>query len=144
MGDLTGLGSIANFASTIINKIFPPSADPQAKLNAQIEIQKMLEDRENAVINAQKEIVVSEMSQGDNFTKRARPTVVYAGLAFIFFDHVALPIYSFFSSGAVPNVSLPSEFWWAWTGCVGIWMVGRTMEKRGSTSEIVAKITGGK
>jgi hypothetical protein len=142
--DLTGLGSIAELAKGIIDKIWPPAADPNKKLEAQLELQQMLEDRENAVIVAQKEIIVSEMQQADNFTKRARPSVVYAGLAFIFFDHVALPIYSFFSHGTVPDVSLPAEFWWAWTGCVGIWMVGRTLEKRGSTSDLIAKITGGK
>jgi len=142
--DLTGLGSIADFAGTIVNKIFPPSADPNEKLKAQTEIQKMIESRENAVIDAQKSIIVAEMQQSDNFTKRARPTVVYAGLAFIFFDHVFLPIYSFFAGGEMPTVSLPSEFWWAWTGAVGIWMVGRTMEKRGSSSDLMKKITGSK
>lgn len=142
--DLTGIGSIASFAETVVNKIFPPSADPNEKLRAQTDIQKMIESRENAVIDAQKSIIVSEMQQSDNFTKRARPSVVYAGLAFIFFNHVFLPCYAFFKSAPVPEVSLPSEFWWAWTGAVGIWMVGRTMEKRGAASDIIGKITGSK
>lgn len=140
--DLTGLGSIASLAETIVNKVFPPSADPNEKLQAQTEIQRMIESRENTIINAQRSIIVSEMQQADNFTKRARPTVVYAGLAFIFFNHVFLPCYAFFKSTPVPEVSLPSEFWWAWTGAVGIWMVGRTMEKRGAASDIIKKITG--
>lgn len=142
--DLTGIGSLADLAGNIINKIWPPSADPNQKLQAQMELQRMLESREAAVITAQREITVAEMQQSDNFTKRARPMVVYAGLAFIFFNHVFLPCYAFFASKPVPSVSLPSEFWWAWTGCVGIWMIGRTMEKKGSGNAIVNAITGGK
>ena len=142
--DLTGIGSIADLAGSIINKIWPPSADPNKKVEAQLELQRMLETREAAVIMAQREITVAEMQQSDNFTKRARPMVVYAGLTFIFFNHVFLPCYAFFTSTPIPSVSLPSEFWWAWTGCVGIWMIGRTMEKRGAGGDLTSIITGGK
>ena len=140
--DLTGLGSIADLAGSIINKIWPPAADPGKKLEAQMELQRMLEQRENVVIEAQRAITVAEMQQSDNFTKRARPMVVYAGLAFIFFNHVFLPCYAFFAEKPVPAVSLPAEFWWAWTGCVGIWMIGRTMEKKGTGGAITGLITG--
>ena len=142
--DLTGIGSLADLASNIIGKIWPPQADPNAKLAAQFELQKILETRENSVIEAQRSIIVSEMNQGDNFTKRARPTIVYAGLAFIFLVHVFLPCFAFVTSKAVPTLSLPEEFWWTWGGVCGVWVLGRSMEKKGIGGAIVGAITGNK
>lgn len=142
--DLTGFGSLADLASTIINKIWPPSADPNKKLEAQMDLQRMLEIRENTVIEAQKAITVAEMNQGDAFTKRARPMIVYAGLCFIFLVHVLLPCLAFFKGTPVPSLSLPEEFWWAWSGVCGVWVLGRTWEKKGTGGAITSAITGGK
>ncbi len=84
--------------------------------------------------------MVAELGQGDAYTKRARPTIVYAGLAFIFLVHVCLPMAGWVAVVAAgsplpqtPPLSLPSEFWWAWTGVCGLYAVGRTMEKRGAS-----------
>lgn len=110
----------------------------------QLELQNEAEKREANLVSAQRDIIVAEMNQGDNFTKRARPAVVYAGLMFILLDNVVLPYISFFTSKPLPTVELPSEFWWAWTGVVGVWMVGRTMEKRGAVDKVTKTITGGK
>ena len=142
--DFTGLGSVFDFAKEAMNKIWPPDADPNAKMLAQLELQKMVEARENLVIDAQKSIIVSEMNQGDSYTKRARPTIVYSGLAFIFAVHVAFPIIVFFTGKPMPEISLPAEFWWAWTGVCGIWVVGRSMEKKGSTGKVIDTIMGKK
>ena len=142
--DLTGLGSIADLAGGIINKIWPPSADPNEKLKAQAELERMLNEREGTVIDAQKNIIVAEMSQGDSYTKRARPTIVYAGLAFIFMVHVVLPMLAFFKGTPVPSLTLPAEFWWAWTGVCGIWIIGRSAEKVGTGGAVVSAITGSK
>jgi len=143
--DLTGLGSIADLAKGIMDKFWPPSADPNEKLKAQMALQQMIEIRENAVIDAQKNIIVSEMAQGDSYTKRARPTIVYAGLAFIFMVHVVMPILSFFKGTPMPtSITLPAEFWWAWTGVCGIWVIGRSAEKRGAEGAVISAITGSK
>jgi hypothetical protein len=109
----------------------------------QMELQNEAEKREANLVSAQRDIMVAEMNQGDTFTKRARPMVVYAGLLFMLLDYVILPYISFFNGKPLPSIEMPGEFWWAWTGVVGVWMIGRTMEKRGSTSPIVGKITGG-
>ncbi|MFH1953152.1 MAG: holin family protein [Pseudomonadota bacterium] len=141
--DITGLGSIADLAKGIMDKIWPPGADPNKRMEAELELQKIMEARENSVIEAQKSIIVAELQQADNYTKRARPTIVYAGLGFIFMIHVFFPLFAFFSDKAIPEgLTLPAEFWWAWTGAVGIWMVGRTMEKRGSNGKTLSMITG--
>ena len=142
--DLTGIGSVADFASTLVQRFFPPKMTDAEKAQAQIQIQKMLQKRDNALIEAQKSIIVSEMQQGDKFTKRARPTLVYAGLFFISLVHVVFPIIAYITKEKLPGLSLPAEFWWAWTGVCGVWIVGRSAEKRGMTNKMVSIITGGK
>jgi len=145
--DLTGLGSIADFAKGIIDRFFPPSLSPAEKAQKALELQQMLQARESALLETQKSVIVAEMQQGDAFTKRARPAIVYAGLFFIFLVHVFLPIVAFFTDKAMPTLSLPSQFWWAWSGVCGIWIMGRTAEKAKATGRIgdIAKlITGGR
>lgn len=139
--DLTGLGSVADFAKGLVNRFFPPSMTDAEKAQAQVKLQEMIDKRESAVVEAQKSIMVAEMQQADNYTKRARPTLVYAGLLFIFLVHVVFPIAAFFAGKNMPNLSLPAEFWWAWTGVCGIWIVGRSAEKRGATG-LAGKIAG--
>lgn len=140
--DITGLGPVAEVAKGIIDRFFPPKMTDAEKAEAQVKLQGILQERENALIDAQKSIMVSEMSQGDNYTKRARPTIVYAGLAFIFAVHVAFPIIAYISGKPLPQLSLPQEFWWAWTGVCGIWIMGRSMEKNGTTNKLMSMITG--
>jgi len=150
--DLTGLGSVADFASTVITRFFPEKMSEADRAQAQIALQEMLEARENKVIDAQREVMVAEMNQGDTYTKRARPTIVYAGLFFILLVHVVLPVFSYVHilvTGSpppegVPDLALPGEFWATWGGVCGIWILGRSAEKRGIANKAVALITGGK
>jgi len=141
--DLTGLGSVADFAGTLVERFFPPKMTDAEKAQAQISLQTMLQKREDGLIEAQKSIIVSEMQQGDNFTKRARPMLVYAGLIFIFLVHVLLPMIAFFGKQPIPELTLPKEFWWAWSGVCGIWVIGRSAEKKGTANKLVSMITGG-
>lgn len=142
--DLTGIGSIADLAKGIMDKFIPSKMSDAEKAGAQIALQEMLQKRENTVIEAQKSIIVSEMQQADIFTKRARPTLVYAGLLFIFMVHVAFPILAYLSNETLPALSLPEEFWWAWSGVCGVWVLGRSAEKRGVANKLVGMITGNK
>ena len=141
--DLTGIGSVADFATTLVNKLWP-TADPNEKLKAQVELQHVLEQRETLLLDTQKQVMVAELAQQDTYTKRARPTIVYCGLVFIFLVHVALPLFAFFSGKPVPALTLPEEFWWAWTGVSGLWILGRSFEKQGSTGKLIQAITGSK
>lgn len=142
--DLTGLGSVAEMAKGIIDKIFPDRMSEAEKSAAQVRLQAILQERENALIEAQKSVMVAEMGQGDTYTKRARPTIVYAGLLFIFLVHVAFPIITYISGRALPELSLPTEFWWSYTGVCGVWIMGRSMEKNGANNKIVNMVTGSK
>lgn len=146
--DITGIGSIAEFAKGIVDRIFPPQASAEEKLAAQTQIQQMIEMRENAVIDAKAAIMVAEMNQDDNFTKRGRPTLLYSGLGFIFIVHVLIPLLSWLAvflgnPTALPTFTLPSEFWWAWSGVCGLYVLGRSAEKTGGeASGLLGKTMG--
>ena len=140
--DLTGIGSVFDFAKTVVTTIWPPDADPAEKARAELAVQAMLQDRDKALLETQKAVMVAEMEQSDTYTKRARPTLVYAGLGFIFLVNVIFPILAFFTSQSTPAISLPAEFWWAWTGVCGVWVIGRSAEKRGVQNKLTKMITG--
>lgn len=142
--DITGLGSAFDFAKGIMDRFWPKQASEQEKMAAIAGLIPLLEARETAVVEAQKAVMVAEMSQGDVYTKRARPTIVYAGLLFIFMVHVAFPIITYISGQDLPDLKLPEEFWWSYTGVCGVWVLGRSMEKNGAQNKIVNMITGGK
>lgn len=144
MVDLTGLGSIADLAKGLVDRIWPPDASPADKVKAQLELEKAITERENAVLGVQQAVMTAELNQGDTFTKRARPTIVYAGLVFIFMVHVAFPMITFFKGSVMPALALPTEFWWAWTGVCGVWIIGRSAEKRGAVDSVTKLITGAK
>ena len=140
--DITGLGSAFDFANALLDRFWPKQADELERMGAVAKIAAMTEARDAALAGAQKEIIVAEMNQGDKFTKRARPMVVYAGLGFIFLVHVFLPMFSHFKGTAIPTLSLPQEFWWAWSSVVGIWAIGRSCEKYGASNKLISTITG--
>lgn len=140
--DFTGLGSVADLAKGLVDRFLPAAMTGAEKAEAQLKMQEVLEKRETSLIESQKSIIVAEMQQGDSYTKRARPTLVYSGLVFIFLVHVAFPIAAFFTSKPMPNITLPTEFWWAWSGVCGIWVMGRSAEKRGVAGKLTSLITG--
>lgn len=142
--DLTGLGSVADLAGTLVKRFFPEKMSEAEKATAQLQMQGMLQSWENNLLGAQKEVLVAELQQGDVWTKRARPSVIYLGLMFIFIVHVAFPILAFYTRETVPNLSLPEEFWWAWCGICSTWVIGRSFEKGGAKSRAISVITGGK
>lgn len=113
---------------------------------AKLAMEQLIQQREaqveetiRAELGAKERVMVAELQQGDNYTKRARPTVVYAGLAFILFNYV-LPNYLPIEKA----VDLPAEFWIAWGGIVATYSIGRSMEKRGVRNQVVQGITGSK
>ena len=142
--DISGLGSVADFAGELVKRFFPPAMTDAEKAQAQIQLQALLDQRETALIESKKSIIVAEMQQADTYTKRARPTLVYAGLFFIFLVNVIFPVIAFFTRGEVPDISLPQEFWWAWSGVCGVWVIGRSAEKRGAKNNLLSMITGNK
>ena len=118
-------------------------AEIQAKLDAQITermttVNAALQSRFEMVTN----VIEAEMAQGDKFTKRARPSLVYFGMAVIAWNYCIVPLFG-------ESVELPMEFWAAWGGTVAIWSVGRStervrgqVEKPGMADKILSVING--
>jgi len=142
--DLTGIGSVADFATGIMDRFWPKQMTEAEKAMAQAGLIAALEQRELTRDGLRSEILKAELSQGDEYTKRARPTVIYAGLAFIGLVHVLFPMFTFWSRQTVPALSLPPEFWWAWGGVVSTWMIGRSAERMGAGGAVLKAITGGR
>ena len=141
---VSAIPTVAEAVSGILDRWWPKQATEQEKQAIAMQMTQILQSREDELLKAQRDIIVAELTQGDKFTKRARPLIVYAGLGFIFLIHVAFPIITWLKGNIVPDLSLPEEFWWAWTGICGTWVIGRSFEKRGSEAEIIKMITGSK
>lgn len=122
----------------------------EEKNQFKIEMETLLQQRDSEVettirteLEAKTRVIEAEMSQGDNYTKRARPSVVYAGLFLIFFNYGIIPAISKLSGDAtITQFPLPAAFWAAWGSVVSIWSVGRSVEKRGVRSGLLDKVTG--
>ncbi len=124
-------------------------ASPQEKQTFKLELEKLLQQRDSEVeatiraeLGAKERVLVAELQQGDNYTKRARPTVVNAGLGFIFLNYCIVPIVQSFGRITIQPFELLTEFWIARGGIVSTWVVGRSAEKRGVRNRAVSMITG--
>ena len=114
-----------------------------------------------AELDAKSKIIEAELVQGDKFTKRARPSIVYFGLAMIGINFLIAPAIAMYRGVETEKCEtvekdgntfthcvtkelfpLPEEFWWAWTGVVGVYGLGRSLEKRGARSESIGALTG--
>ena len=145
-------GGASDLIDSISNTVDKFTLSKQEKQDFKLEVQqKLLEADRMASENYQKEletradIIKAEMAQGDVYTKRARPTIVYVGLLFIFIVHVLVPTITFFCDESFDTenvIELPEAFWWAWSSVVGIYGVGRTAEKYGSANKITQLMTG--
>lgn len=121
----------------------------EEKQQFKLELEALLQRRDSEIeetlrseLEAKERILVAELEQGDPFTKRARPTVVYAGLGFIFFNYALVPALGRLSGAEVAPLELPAEFWWGWSGIVATWSVGRSLEKMGARNRFTQAATG--
>ena len=146
----SGIGGLAENIAGIVDRF---KLTPDEKAAFEIELERLaqqaaseLEQTMRAELGAKERILVAELNQGDNYTKRARPTVVYGGLAFIGFNYSIAPLLNALPAinGAIPELTLPAEFWYAWGGIVSTWSIGRTMERRGAKNNLVSLVTGSK
>ncbi len=127
---------------------FVRTGDDKDKFN--LEVLGLVQARDSEVeqtvrteMEAKQQVIVSELQQGDKYTKRARPTIVYGGLLVLLINHVILPWVAFYVGMEVPKIEIPNTFWMGWSGIVATWSIGRTAERRGLQSKLVSAITGG-
>jgi hypothetical protein len=156
-----GIGSIIEQTGKLVDQFH--LSEPEKK-QFQLEMEALLQQRDaqiqdsaRAEMDARQKVIVAELQQDDAYTKRARPSVVYAGLAFIFLNYVFIPGIQYLTGHATAKcsqngqdsvchveggITLPQEFWWAWAGVVGTWSIGRSFEKVGVSNKATRMITG--
>lgn len=147
-----GVSSIVDSVADVADRFIETDEEKKAfKLKAQELVQKRMSEIETtarAELDAKQNIIVAELQQGDNYTKRARPTVVYFGLVVILYNYCLIPtigvLINVFSESPfdMPVFELPVEFWVAWGGIVSTWTIGRSAEKRGNMNRLTGLITG--
>ena len=142
----SGAKEVLNGVDSLLGRF---KASPQEKQEFRLEMERLLQERDREIeetlraeLGAKERVLVAELQQGDNYTKRARPTVVYAGLVFIFFNYCIVPAVQTLASVNAKSFDLPTEFWVAWGGIVATWSIGRTAERRGAQNRAVSAITG--
>lgn len=145
----SGAGDLIKQVGDVADRFITTDAEKQQfKLQMQNLVQQRHTEMEQTLrtnLEAKERILVAELTQGDAYTKRARPTVVYAGLAFIGINYVLVPIIGqLFGDGHMQPFELPMEFWAGWSGIVATWSLGRSYEKRGASSNLSRAITGSK
>lgn len=143
-----GVSSVVDSIGDIADKFIQTDDEKTAfKLQVQTLLQKSESDKEQTLrqtLESKERVLVAELSQGDGYTKRARPTVVYVGLLFIGINYVLFPVVAAFLSKPMPVLVLPSDFWMAWGGICATWSIGRTLEKRGVQNPVTRAVTGNK
>lgn len=151
MGLLSSLigGGVSDIVTSVGNVIDKFTLTDQEKQQFKLEMEALLQKRDSEIeqsfrqeMESKERVLVAELSQGDNYTKRARPTVVYVGLAFILFNYCLVPALALALGKAATPLELPSDFWVAWGGIVATWSVGRSFEKVGINNRATRLITG--
>ncbi|MFZ0255386.1 MAG: holin family protein [Gammaproteobacteria bacterium] len=142
-------GSLGSLVEQVGNVVDNFHLSAEEKQQFKLELEALLQRRDSEIeqtlrseLEAKERILVAELEQGDSFTKRARPTVVYAGLGFIFFNYGLVPALAWLSGAEVAPLELPSEFWWGWSGIVATWSVGRSLERMGAHNRFTHVATG--
>ncbi len=144
-----GAGSLVDSLGNVADKFITTDAE---KNEFKLQMESLVQKRESelaqsirAEMQAKERITTAELQQGDNYTKRARPTVVYFGLLVILINYVLFPMASRFLGLGIAEstpLALPPEFCSGWSGIVATWSVGRSFEKRGVTNTLTRKLTG--
>lgn len=115
--DITGIGSIFDFGSKIIDKLFPDKAEAE---RLKLELLRQQQAGEFKELEARYSAIVAEVQSADPWTSRARPSFMYVmylmilasipmGFLFAFRPDVAMAV-----TAGVKNwlAALPEEMWW--------------------------------
>lgn len=134
MADLTGLGSVFEFGSKVIDKIFP---DASERDRAKLELLKADQDGRLAEMQTQLSVILAEAQSSDPWTSRARPSFLYV-VYLLILSSIPMGFMYAYSPEVAANVvtgmgewlkAIPSDiidlFQWVMLGYVG----GRSLEK---------------
>jgi hypothetical protein len=127
-------GTFLDSVKGIISQ-FHMSPEDKAKLQAQIEQEKdvfaQAENDYNARLNdIAGQNIRAEAQSGDNYTRRARPSVIWIGLFVIVWNYCGpYQIINHYAHLGLTSVDLPQWFWESWgVICTG-YVFNRTAEK---------------
>ena len=142
-------GSAGELIKTVGGVVDQFTTSKEEKLEFMVKFEELLQKRDSEIeqtaraeLEAKSNIITAELNQTDNYTKRARPTVVYFGLFAIFFNYMFIPAIQSLTGTVVSPFDLPTEFWVAWGGVVGVYSMGRSMEKSGTVNRGTQLMTG--
>lgn len=165
-------GGVEKVVEKVGDTIDDLTLSKEEKQEFKLKLQQIWMQRESEIettvrknLEAKERILVAELQQGDSYTKRARPSVVYFGLIMIALNYFLLPVLLLISGHAdklqtCNEISredrielvceretlfpLPQEFWVAWGGIVATWAVGRSFEKSAASNKLSRAVTGSK
>ncbi len=72
--DLTGLGSVFDFGSKVIDKLFPDKSEAE---KAKIELLRLQQQGELSELQVRLSAILAEANSNDPWTSRARPSFLY-------------------------------------------------------------------
>jgi hypothetical protein len=144
LGDILGgsVGKVIGAVGDVVDKL---STTDEEKAAAKLEVQKLLvvqaseqEQTLRTELASKEKILVAELTQGDGYTKRARPTLVYGGMVAALGGGVARVL----GVDVDVNTLLPQDFWYVWGGVCSAWVLGRSYEKKGGSNKVSRAVTG--
>lgn len=107
MADLTGIGSVFDFGSKVIDKIFP---DASERDKAKLELIKVQADGQLKELEIQLSAILAEANSADPWTSRARPSFLYVVYVLIL-SSIPMGILYAFSPETAQAISLGFSEW---------------------------------
>lgn len=133
--DITGIGSVFDFGTALLDKIFPDKSEAE---KAKLQLLSLQQSGELQMIDKRLSAILAEANSTDKWTSRARPSFMYVmytmilasipfGIVFAVNPVAAERFVDGFRAflGAIPD-ALYDAFWIGFLGYTG----ARTVEKR--------------
>lgn len=136
------LGALVSAATSaaqqIVGHFFPgePTPEQEAQRAADVLVmEKLILDHDATMAEAQRDVLVAELTQGDNFTKRARPWMIYSGLIVIAYNTIVVSLLNgivalFGNEPAFVQLPVEPMFWTAWGGATSLYVWNRDRTKQ--------------
>lgn len=113
MADLTGLGSLFDFGTKIIDKLFPDKVAQETERNkAQLALLQMQQSGEMTELTERMKAIVTEASSSDPWTSRARPSFMYVMYTMILAS-IPMGILSAFNPSMATAIAHGMQAWLA-------------------------------
>ena len=140
---------VIGLAKVLIDGVKALVRDPNRRDEQDAEIEKLavayaqgVEETYRQEVVTRERIIVAELQQGDAYTKRARPTVIYVGLIVGLWNSLFSAVWQMWGNGAAfVAVDPGAAFWTAWGGICGLYVWARSRyDKTGKTVPNVSEL----